>query len=120
MAKKISQLNVTNEVTDDDLLEISIVNDISLEQYTSKKVKKSTLVPVTSVSGKIGDVELELDDIAGVGSIAYHNTEDFATAVQGSLAETALQDAPTDGKDYVRRDASWVELDTTPQRSYIN
>lgn len=43
-----------------------------------------------------------------LGSAATSDTGDFATSAQGALADSALQDAPSDGTGYVRKDGAWA------------
>ena len=49
--------------------------------------------PVTSVAGRTGAVTLSTSDISGLGTAAGSAASDFATAAQGSTADTAVQPA---------------------------
>lgn len=56
---------------------------------------------VLSVAGKTGNVSLQASDILGLGSAAIQSSSSFASAAQGTLAETALQQSVADFR-YVR------------------
>ena len=47
--------------------------------------------PVTSVAGRTGVVTLSTSDISGLGTAATTATTDYATAAQGTLADSATQ-----------------------------
>lgn len=83
---------------------------------------RSKLLPAR---GNKADLEFWIEDILD-GEMVYAYDEDQyyqkegeflvpvgATKVQGALAETALQDAPNDAKQYGRSGGGWVEIDTT-------
>lgn len=83
---------------------------------------RSKLLPAR---GNRADLEFWIEDILE-GEMVYAYDEDQyyqkegeflvpvgATKVQGALADTALQDAPIDLKQYGRSGGTWVEIDTT-------
>lgn len=83
---------------------------------------RSKLLPAR---GNRADLEFWIEDILD-GEMVYAYDEDQyyqkegeflvpvgATKAQGALADTALQDAPNDAKQYGRSGGNWVEIDTT-------
>lgn len=83
---------------------------------------RSKLLPAR---GNKADLEFWIEDILD-GEMVYAYDEDQyyqkegfqlvpvgATKAQGALADTALQDAPNDAKQYGRSGGTWVEIDTT-------
>lgn len=83
---------------------------------------RSKLLPAR---GNKADLEFWIEDILE-GEMVYAYDEDQyyqkeggllvavgATKTQGSLADSALQDAPNDAKQYGRSGGQWVEIDTT-------
>ena len=83
---------------------------------------RSKLLPAR---GNRADLEFWIEDILD-GEMVYAYDEDQyyqkeggflvpvgATKAQGSLADSALQDAPNDAKQYGRSGGQWVEIDTT-------
>ena len=73
--------------------------------------------------GNLSDLQFAVDDILeGEMMYAYDQDQYYqkengtfvavgATKAQGALADSALQDSPSDGTQYVRKDGSWVVLD---------
>jgi hypothetical protein len=83
---------------------------------------RSKLLPAR---GNLADLQFLVEDILE-GEMCYAYDEDQyyqkeggilirvgATKAQGELADTALQDAPSDAKQYGRSGGQWVEIDTT-------
>jgi len=56
---------------------------------TWQKIDQTNLV--TSVAGRTGNVILANTDISGLGTASTQNSTAFATAAQGTLADTAIQ-----------------------------
>jgi hypothetical protein len=81
---------------------------------------------VTPLQSAIGGKQDTIQDLAAIrlgaaaGATAYQKpasgipASDLAQAVQDdlTLAASALQDAPSDGKQYVRKDGAWSEVET--------
>lgn len=89
--KKITEL--TNLATPAGADILAIVDDVA-GTATTKKVTATnlmTLAPVQSVAGQTGTVTLSNTDISGLGTAATTNSTDYATATQGTKADTATQ-----------------------------
>lgn len=94
---KISQLT---ELTDPEGADILAIVDDVASTPTTKKVTATnlmTLAPVQSVAGRTGAVTLSNTDIAGLGTAATTASTDYATAAQGTTADSSVQ--PTDSID---------------------
>lgn len=50
----------------------------------------------------------DLSGLPTLGTAAATAATDYATAAQGALADSALQDAPSDGTTYGRKDGAWT------------
>ena len=85
----------TAEVNANDILPITDVDDTTgSPQGTTKGVKVSDLMgesPVQSVAGRTGAVTIANTDVSGLGTAATTASTDYATAAQGTLADSALQ-----------------------------
>lgn len=91
----------TAEVNANDILPITDVDDTTgSPQGTTKGVKVSDLMgesPVQSVAGRTGVVTISNTDVSGLGTAATTASTDYATAAQGTTADSAVQ--PTDSID---------------------
>ena len=65
-----------------------------------------TLAPVQSVAGRTGTVTLSDTDISGLGSAATTASTDYATAAQGTLADSATQ--PGDNISTLTNDSGYI------------
>ena len=87
----------TAEVNANDILPITDVDDTTgSPQGTTKGVKVSDLMgesPVQSVAGRTGAVTIANTDVSGLGTAATTDSTDYATAAQGTLADSAVQPA---------------------------
>jgi len=85
----------TPEVNANDILPITDVDDTTgSPEGTTKAVKVSDLMgeaPVQSVAGRTGAVTISNTDVSGLGTAATTDSSDYATAAQGTLADSALQ-----------------------------
>lgn len=101
----------TGPATTDDLPEGQ--NNLYL---TGQRV--AAAAPVKTVAGERGDITAEkLKEALSLGSAAGANIERFATADQGQLAESALQDPAggmPPGIPFVRVDNDWAQLEVGP------
>jgi hypothetical protein len=92
-----------------------------------------TSAPVTSVAGKTGAVTLDNTDISGLGTMATATATDYLAKADNlsGLANTGtartnlglgtlatVNDAPSDGNEYVRKNAAW-SVATGGGSSYI-
>jgi len=66
---------------------------------------------VTSVAGRTGAVTLSTSDIAGLGTAAVTASTDYATAAQGTLADSAIQ--PGDNVSELTNDSYTPRTSTT-------
>ena len=78
---------------------------------------RSKLLPLRGLKANLDEVLadiLEGEFCYATDQDQYYQKEDGvlvavgATKVQGALAESALQDAPSDGSEYVRKDGTWA------------
>jgi len=78
-----------------DILPITDVDDpTGSPQGTTKGVTVANLMgasPVQSVAGRTGAVSIANTDVSGLGTAATTASTDYATAAQGTLADSALQ-----------------------------
>ena len=100
----------TAEVNANDILPITDVDDTTgSPQGTTKAVKVSDLMgesPVQSVAGRTGAVTLSNTDVSGLGTAATSASTDFATAAQGTLADSATQ--PADNVSTLTNDSGYI------------
>ncbi len=95
--KKISALDPLATPADGDILPITDVSDTTTSgsaDGTTKGVTVANLMgqaPVQSVAGRTGVVTIANTDVSGLGTAATTASSDYATAAQGSTADTALQ-----------------------------
>lgn len=66
-------------------------NTTLISSWTALTYPAAPSTFVTSVAGRSGVVTLSTSDIAGLGTAAATNTTDYATAIQGSKADLAVQ-----------------------------
>jgi len=100
----------TPEVNANDILPITDVDDTTgSPEGTTKGVKVSDLMgeaAVQSVAGRTGAVTITNTDVSGLGTAATTDASAYATAAQGTLADSATQPgdlgtaATTDSTDY--------------------
>ena len=95
--KKFTDLNATTSLVGTDLIAVTV------DPATTPVSKKSTIstlmaqAPVQSVAGRTGAVTLSNTDVSGLGTAATTASTDYATAAQGTTADSAVQ--PTDSID---------------------
>lgn len=70
---------------------IKIGSSLTISPDGTVDVAASTQVPVTSVNGKSGIVNIGAADIVGLGSAAMVSTTTLATSAQGTKADAAVQ-----------------------------
>ena len=88
--KKISQLpSLTTPASGDQIAVVDVSGTPTTKRVTANNLM--TLAPVQSVAGRTGTVTLSNTDISGLGSAATAASTDYATAAQGTLADSALQ-----------------------------
>ena len=70
---------------------------------------------VDSVNTQTGDVVLDADDISDTSTTnKFTNTTEKSTwnGKQDALGFTPIPEAPTDGKQYARKNSGWVEVNS--------
>ena len=88
--KKISELpSLTTPASGDQIAVVDVSGTPTTKRVTANNLM--TLAPVQSVAGRTGTVTLSNTDISGLGSAATTASTDYATAAQGTLADSALQ-----------------------------
>ena len=88
--KKISELpSLTTPASGDQIAVVDVSGTPTTNRVTANNLM--TLAPVQSVAGRTGTVTLSNTDISGLGSAATTASTDYATAAQGTLADSALQ-----------------------------
>ena len=88
--KKISELpSLTTPASGDQIAVVDVSGTPTTKRVTANNLM--TLAPVQSVAGRTGTVTLSDTDISGLGSAATTASTDYATAAQGTLADSALQ-----------------------------
>ena len=103
-----------------DILPITDVDDpTGSPQGTTKGVTVANLMgasPVQSVAGRTGAVSIANTDVSGLGTAATTDASAYATAAQGTLADSATQPADLGTaavKDVGTSNGNVVELDAT-------
>lgn len=91
--KKFTDLNATTSLVGTDLIAVTV------DPATTPVSKKSTITtlmtqaPVQSVAGRTGAVTIAHTDVSGLGTAATTASTDYATAAQGTLADSSVQPA---------------------------
>ena len=74
---------------------LRVSNGTSWEDLTQDSVDHGTLTGLAD------------NDHPQYSLVAHDHNTTYATVAQGALADTALQDAPSDGSQYARQDGAW-------------
>jgi len=103
--KKISELpSLTTPASGDQIAVVDISGTPTTKRVTANNLM--TLAPVQSVAGRTGTVTLSDTDISGLGSAATTASTDYATAAQGTLADSATQ--PGDNISTLTNDSGYI------------
>jgi len=103
--KKISELpSLTTPASGDQIAVVDISGTPTTKRVTANNLM--TLAPVQSVAGRTGTVTLSDTDISGLGSAATTASTDYATAAQGTSADSATQ--PGDNISTLTNDSGYI------------
>jgi len=112
--KKISELpSLTTPASGDQIAVVDISGTPTTKRVTANNLM--TLAPVQSVAGRTGTVTLSDTDISGLGTAATTASTDYATAAQGTLADSATQ--PGDNISTLTNDSNFIDSSGAPVQS---
>jgi hypothetical protein len=112
--KKISELpSLTTPASGDQIAVVDISGTPTTKRVTANNLM--TLAPVQSVAGRTGAVTLSDTDISGLGTAATTASTDYATAAQGTLADSATQ--PGDNISTLTNDSNFIDSSGAPVQS---
>ena len=112
--RKISELpSLTTPASGDQIAVVDISGTPTTKKVTANNLM--TLAPVQSVAGRTGTVTLSNTDISGLGSAATTASTDYATAAQGTLADSATQ--PADNISTLTNDSAFIDSSGAPVQS---
>ena len=95
--KKFTDLDPASSLTGTDLLAVTLDPSGTPISRKASITQLMGQAPVQSVAGRTGAVTLSNTDISGLGTAATTASTDYATAAQGTTADSAVQ--PTDSID---------------------
>jgi len=112
--KKISELpSLTTPASGDQIAVVDVSGTPTTKRVTANNLM--TLAPVQSVAGRTGTVTLSDTDISGLGTAATTASTDYATAAQGTLADSATQ--PGDNISTLTNDSNFIDSSGAPVQS---
>ena len=112
--KKISELpSLTTPASGDQIAVVDVSGTPTTKRVTANNLM--TLAPVQSVAGRTGTVTLSDTDISGLGSAATTDSTDYATAAQGTLADSATQ--PGDNISTLTNNSNFIDSSGAPVQS---